>query len=180
MERETARQLLEAERQMAESVASAERTTLGQATDEIFDELASVDQHQADSASETYEREQALTILRVAEERQADIEHALEKVTAGTFGRCETCLEPIDDDRLEARPDARFCASHQRDWELGRLGLKVPTLPGSPSEPADPGWRELDLLPDDDEPVPRPPTLSAEEAAVHLEPTDDELDTDES
>jgi len=150
MDRETALRLLEVELQTAEEVAAAQLAMLATSTEEIFDELASVDQHQADAGTETYEREKALTIFQLAEERKADIEHALEKLSAGTFGRCETCGAAISDERLEARPDARFCQDHERDWELGRIGMTVSTLPTSPPEPYEPGWRELDLLPDDD------------------------------
>lgn len=178
MDRETARQLLEVERRTAETVATSQRAMLAQATDEIFDELASVDQHQADSGTETYEREKALTILRLAEEREADIVRALEKVANATFGFCETCGASISDERLEARPDARFCAEHERDWELGRIGMTVPAVAPSGPEPSEPGWRALDLLPDDDE-VSRPPALSAEEAALHLEPAGNRATADE-
>lgn len=169
MDRETARELLEAERATAEAVATAQQTMLVQPGDEVFDETASAHQHQADAGTETYEREKALTILRIAEEREADIEHALDKVEAGTFGRCETCGAVISDERLEARPDARFCAEHERDWELGRIGLTVTSMPASPLEPEEPGWRELDMLEDDDLVGEERRELTAEEAAMHIE-----------
>jgi RNA polymerase-binding transcription factor DksA len=167
MDRETALRLLEAELQTAEQVAAAQQAMLAISADEIFDEVSSVDQHQADAGTETYEREKALTILQLAEERRADIEHALDKLAAGTFGRCETCGIAISDERLEARPDARFCQDHERDWELGRIGLTVSSLPTSPPEPNEPGWNELDLLPDDDL-LTTEATLSPEEAALHV------------
>jgi DnaK suppressor protein len=36
----------------------------------------------------------------------------LGKLDAGTYGMCESCGEPIGDDRLEAMPAARFCMLH--------------------------------------------------------------------
>jgi DnaK suppressor protein len=37
------------------------------------------------------------------------IEIALSKIDAGTFGVCDTCEEPIEVKRLEARPVANLC-----------------------------------------------------------------------
>ena len=41
-----------------------------------------------------------------------DIERALGKIEDGTYGKCETCGEPIAEARLEAIPTARFCIQH--------------------------------------------------------------------
>jgi len=38
------------------------------------------------------------------------IEAALERLRAGTFGRCTRCGEPIEFERLRARPTAETCA----------------------------------------------------------------------
>lgn len=170
MEPDTVRDRLQAELQRAAALEQAERALLGAEHDGLFDELTTVDQHTADMASDMVEREQALTILEMAEEHRHNIEHAIQKLRSGQFGRCETCGATISDERLEAVPDARFCEAHQRDWELGRLGLVVGPMPEAPPESPEPGWRELDLLPDDDEDVPRRQDRTAEEAAMHLDP----------
>ncbi|HRK01809.1 MAG TPA: TraR/DksA C4-type zinc finger protein [Oligoflexia bacterium] len=39
------------------------------------------------------------------------IDQALEKIEEGTFGICETCEEPIEIRRLEARPVSNLCLS---------------------------------------------------------------------
>jgi RNA polymerase-binding transcription factor DksA len=39
----------------------------------------------------------------------ADIDRALEKVEAGTYGLCDECGAPIGDTRLEALPAATLC-----------------------------------------------------------------------
>ena len=41
-----------------------------------------------------------------------EVERALEKIEAGTYGKCEVCDEPISEARLEAMPAARFCIQH--------------------------------------------------------------------
>jgi len=41
-----------------------------------------------------------------------EVERALAKLDAGTYGRCETCGEAISPARLEAVPTARYCINH--------------------------------------------------------------------
>ncbi|HEX6145604.1 MAG TPA: TraR/DksA C4-type zinc finger protein [Acidimicrobiia bacterium] len=41
----------------------------------------------------------------------ADIDTALEKVEAGTYGLCDECGAPIGDARLEALPAASLCVT---------------------------------------------------------------------
>jgi len=174
VDRDVARGLLRDELEVAVIVADRQREVLSADRHEMFDELTSVDQHQADAASDILEREQALTILQIAETRRADIERALDKVAAGRYGTCEQCHQPISDERLEAFPDARFCERDQRDWELGRIGFRVGRLPAAEPEPPEPGWVEMAFLPDDDEVGPERRQLTAEEAAMHLEVTEED------
>ena len=41
-----------------------------------------------------------------------DIEKALERMDAGTYGTCEVCGTDIGDDRLEVMPSTRVCIEH--------------------------------------------------------------------
>lgn len=41
-----------------------------------------------------------------------EVDDALARLEAGTFGRCEACGEPIDDQRLLETPTARTCDRH--------------------------------------------------------------------
>ena len=43
-----------------------------------------------------------------------DIETALAKLEEGTYGLCETCGEPLSQERLSVSPAERFCTSHGR------------------------------------------------------------------
>ena len=45
---------------------------------------------------------------------RSQVDAALARVEAGTYGICEVCGEPIPDGRLEARPTARTCVEHAR------------------------------------------------------------------
>src|ERR1700738_4408323 len=48
----------------------------------------------------------------------AEVDAALERIEAGSFGRCETCNDPIEADRLELNPLCRFCLDHLSQAEL--------------------------------------------------------------
>lgn len=80
-------------------------------------ELSSVDQHQAELGTETFERERDLTALMMVEAELEDIQRALRKIEQSTYGVCEECGKPIADERLEAKPWARYCIVHQEQME---------------------------------------------------------------
>ncbi|MEN9852315.1 MAG: hypothetical protein RI996_258 [Candidatus Parcubacteria bacterium] len=46
-------------------------------------------------------------VLDQLENRLMDVERALDKISAGTYGTCEVSGEPIELERLEANPAAR-------------------------------------------------------------------------
>src|SRR5260370_11227851 len=48
----------------------------------------------------------------------AEIDAALQRVDAGTFGICETCHETIEADRLQVNPLVRFCLDHLSGSEM--------------------------------------------------------------
>ncbi|HZJ52334.1 MAG TPA: TraR/DksA C4-type zinc finger protein [Actinomycetota bacterium] len=82
-------------------------------------ELSSVDQHPADQATETFEREKDLSILESTDEQLRDIELAFARIDDGSYGTCEVCGRLIGEERLRAKPAARLCIDHQRESEQG-------------------------------------------------------------
>ena len=48
----------------------------------------------------------------------AEIDAALGRIDNGSYGRCETCLDPIEADRLAQNPLVRFCLDHLSQAEL--------------------------------------------------------------
>ncbi|MGI8778501.1 MAG: TraR/DksA C4-type zinc finger protein [Acidimicrobiales bacterium] len=117
---ETARSRLEAERTRLEGVRGGldDDHLSDQTEQDSLSELSSVDQHQADMGTETFEREKDLSILEAIESELADVEHALRRLDEGTYGTCEACGRPIDDDRLQALPAARLCRDDQARAEV--------------------------------------------------------------
>ncbi len=50
--------------------------------------------------------------LPVVEAALADVEHAMARLDAGTWGTCEHCGAPLDQALLVERPAARACPVH--------------------------------------------------------------------
>ncbi len=50
--------------------------------------------------------------LDALEAEVADVERALARLDAGTYGTCEVCGERLSDTVLQDRPAARFCPAH--------------------------------------------------------------------
>ena len=67
------------------------------------------DEHDPEGSTIAFERSQASTLLATATEHLADVDAALARITAGTYGCCEHCGREIAPDRLLARPTARTC-----------------------------------------------------------------------
>ena len=70
------------------------------------------DEHDPEGQTVAYERSQLAALTRAAREHLEQIDAALERVAACTYGVCEVCGRAIDPARLEARPAARTCVEH--------------------------------------------------------------------
>ena len=62
-----------------------------------------------EEADEASELEKRLALGQRLEESLKEVEHALEKYEAGTYGLCDSCGQPIERARLEAIPQASLC-----------------------------------------------------------------------
>jgi DnaK suppressor protein len=67
------------------------------------------DEHDPEGSTIAFERAQLGALLDSARHTLAEIDSALDRVEAGTYGRCEICGTAISPERLEARPAARLC-----------------------------------------------------------------------
>lgn len=63
----------------------------------------------ADTGNKTQEREQEMFVAGQVRESIRQIEHALARIDAGTYGICEECGQAIGKERLEAFPRATLC-----------------------------------------------------------------------
>lgn len=81
---------------------------------------AGFDDDPADSGSASFERETAQSLSRHARHLLTEIDDALRRIDAGTFGTCENCGQAIALERLDAIPYARLCMECKRRDETGR------------------------------------------------------------
>ncbi len=108
----------------------AERERLGREVADLDADLSSsledsseespYDQHLAETAAVTLDREIDLTLEENAKARIAQIDRALAKMAKGGYGACDKCGQPIGEDRLKAAPFATLCIECKRREERGR------------------------------------------------------------
>jgi DnaK suppressor protein len=91
--------------------------TLVEGTGELVS--GSADQHMADTATETVDREIDYTLEEHDERLLQAIDAALVRIDAGTYGICVNCGRPIAPERLEAMPWATLCINCKREEERG-------------------------------------------------------------
>ena len=53
--------------------------------------------------------------LETLEREYRDVKRALQKIELGTYGICEISGEPIEEARLQYKPDARTCVLHMHE-----------------------------------------------------------------
>ena len=73
--------------------------------------------HAADVATDLFDHELAIGLSHTIHEQLVDVDAALTRLDAGTYGVCEDCHERIDAERLRALPRARRCVPCQRRTE---------------------------------------------------------------
>jgi RNA polymerase-binding protein DksA len=107
---------LEQERvRLSDAVSFLERDNAGSIEDELGEVSGGgVDNHMADTATATFDRELEAGLEEGAQQTLADVEAALARIEDGSFGTCEVCGKPIGAARLAAIPWARLCIDDQR------------------------------------------------------------------
>jgi RNA polymerase-binding protein DksA len=88
----------------------------GSISDETGED-AVYDNHLADTATETYDRELDYSLEENSEHVLTEIDAALKRIADGTYGQCTNCGTQIPEERLEARPYATLCIECQRHRE---------------------------------------------------------------
>ena len=67
------------------------------------------DEHDPEGATIAFERAQVDALAAAATERLTEVDRALARLDAGTYGTCSSCGRPIPPARLEVRPTATTC-----------------------------------------------------------------------
>src|SRR6266481_9056403 len=98
---------------------------------ESAEEMSSYSLHMADSGTDNFDRDFALSLLSSDQDAMYEIEEALKRIEKNTYGICELTGKQIPKARLEAIPWTRFTVQAQAQLEregalrqrrLGALG----------------------------------------------------------
>ena len=125
-EAKTRRLLEKARDETREELAALVERGLGEAQQESVQALSSYDNHPADAASDTFEREKDLGIADALRARLKAIEEAEDRLASGTYETCTDCGRPIGSERLEALPWTRLCIDCQEADETRSRALRHP------------------------------------------------------
>jgi len=112
---------------------------------ESAQELAGYSLHMADSGTDNFDRDFALSLLSSDQDAIYEIEEALKRIEKKTYGVCELTGKTIPKARLEAIPWTRFTVEAQAQLEkdgalksrrLGQLGT-IETASGGDADSED-------------------------------------------
>ena len=127
---------------------------MGDIKKESAEEMSGYSMHMADSGTDNFDRDSALSLLSYDQDAVYEIEEALKRIERQTFGTCEISGKTIPKGRLNAIPWARYTVDAQaqlekngavRQRKLGSLGtidgagtnsITVPDEVGSEPKPA--------------------------------------------
>lgn len=79
-----------------------------------------------EEATESMELEKRLALENKLEALIAEVDRAINKMDAGTYGKCDICNQAIDPARLEALPQAIMCVSCRQ--KIKNAKIKLPTV----------------------------------------------------
>lgn len=114
------RGILEEERQrVMDAINYLHEETPGSLEDETEEIVGNSDNHLGDTATATLDREIDYSLEENSEQVLRAIDAALQRIEDGTYGICETCGQPISEERLEAIPYATQCIDCRRKGERG-------------------------------------------------------------
>jgi RNA polymerase-binding transcription factor DksA len=113
---------------------------------ESAQQLPTYSLHMADTGTDNFDRDFALSLLSSDQDALYEIEAALKRIEKNTYGICELTGKPIPKARLDAIPWARYTVEAQAQLErsgmakqrrlasLGSLDLVAPTEPETNEE----------------------------------------------
>jgi RNA polymerase-binding transcription factor DksA len=85
---------------------------LGEEGFKALEQEVSVD-HMADFGSDSYEQDTTLALIENKSDALRDVDEAIRRIEAKTYGLCEECEQMVPLGRLEVLPHARYCVKCQ-------------------------------------------------------------------
>jgi len=119
--------LLKLERRLKGDVATLEGEAFHRADGKAVGNLSNIPvDDRAELGSNNYCEETTIGLVENERARLEEINAAMERIDAGTFGCCEKCGQEIASDRLQSIPFARQCIKCARKAQQGN-----PPSPGN-------------------------------------------------
>ncbi len=113
--------LLKRRQEILENVHEIEGETLRKSRLDASGDLSSMPIHMADLGTDNFQQEFSLELMDSERRLITEIDDALHRIDAGTYGICEGTGKPISKARLEAQPWARYSVEYARMIEEGRV-----------------------------------------------------------
>jgi RNA polymerase-binding protein DksA len=111
--------LLEERARVEQAIANLREDHPGRIDDEVEEIAQITDNHLADTATATLDREIDYTLAENSGRMLGAIDAALTRIDEGTYGTCSNCGREIASGRLEAYPWASLCIDCKRLAERG-------------------------------------------------------------
>lgn len=113
--------LLQRRREIHKNVHEIEGETLRKSRLDASGDLSSMPIHMADLGTDNFQQEFSLGLMDSERQIITEIDDALHRIEAGTYGICEGTGKPIAKARLEAQPWARYSVEYARMMEQGHI-----------------------------------------------------------
>lgn len=116
--------------QVVDGISFLSGDNLNRSQRDASGDLSGYSLHMADQGTDNYDREFALNLVSSEQDLLYEIDEALRRIDAGTYGICELTGEAIERARLKVIPYARFCVAAQSEVEKGQKRYRPfgPTL----------------------------------------------------
>jgi RNA polymerase-binding transcription factor DksA len=109
--------LVDLHNHLTDGIELHSEATLKRSAKDDAGDLSSYGQHMADAGTDTFDRDFALSLVSSEQEALTEIDAAIKRIHAGTYGVCEHTQKPIPKERLLAVPFTRFTAEAQKEIE---------------------------------------------------------------
>jgi DnaK suppressor protein len=109
--------LLDERKRVASAIEYLHEEHPGSLDEEVEEVSHGDDNHLAETATVTLDREIDYSLEENASEVLGAIDAALQRIDEGSYGTCARCGKEIAEERLEARPWSALCIDCQREQE---------------------------------------------------------------
>lgn len=112
--------LIEIRNRITDQITFLAGDNLNRSARDSSGDLSSYSFHMADQGTDNFDREFALNLVSSEQDVLYEIDAALRRIEDGTYGVCELSGDPIERERLNVLPYARYSVKSQSEMEKGR------------------------------------------------------------